>query len=138
LRPALIDTSFIVALYNRSDRRHAQCVSMLDAMKQRAVTCEAVIAESCYMLREVNGAAADILATIASGALEIRFQLSRSAGRICALLEKYRDLPASFADACLVQMADELDTGDIFTLDSDFRHYRWRRNRTFNLLIPLD
>jgi len=138
LRPALIDTSFIVALYNRSDRRHAQCVSMLDATKQRAVTCEAVIAESCYMLREVNGAAADILATIASGALEIRFQLSRSAGKIRALLEKYRDLPASFADACLVQMADELDTGDIFTLDSDFRHYRWRRNRTFNLLIPLD
>jgi uncharacterized protein len=111
---------------------------MLDAMKQRAVTCEAVIAESCYMLREVNGAAVDILATIASGALEIRFQLSRSAGKIRALLEKYRDLPASFADACLVQMADELDTGDIFTLDSDFRHYRWRRNRTFNLLIPLD
>lgn len=138
MRPALIDTSFIVALYNRSDRRHSQCVHKLDVMEQPAVTCEAVVSESCYMLRPAYGAAAALLATIENGALEIRFQLARSAGKVRALLEKYRDLPASFADACLVQMADELDTGDILTLDSDFKHYRWRRNRRFNLLIPLD
>lgn len=52
-------------------------------------------------------------------------------------MRKYRDIPADFADACLIQMADELDTGDILTLDSDFKHYRWRRNKSFNLLIPL-
>jgi uncharacterized protein len=34
-------------------------------------------------------------------------------------------------------MADELGTGDILTLDSDFHHYRWRKTRPFNLLIPL-
>ena len=138
MRPILVDTSFIIALYNKSDRRHAQCMYMLDAVEQQAVTCEAVVTESCYMLRQVRGAMADILATIETGALEIRFQLDRSAGKVRALLEKYRDLPASLADACLVQMADELDTGDILTLDSDFKRYRWRRNRAFNLLIPLD
>ena len=111
---------------------------MLDAMEQPAVTCEAVVSESCYMLRRVHGAAADLLATIENGALEIRFQLLRSAGKVRALLEKYRNLPASLADACLVQMADELETADILTLDSDFTHYRWRRNRAFNLLIPMD
>ena len=110
---------------------------MLDAVEQPAVTCEAVVSESCHMLRQTHGAAADLLATIENGTLEIRFQLDRSAGKVRALLEKYKDLPASFADACLVQMADELDTGDILTLDSDFKHYRWRRNRPFHLLIPL-
>jgi hypothetical protein len=35
-------------------------------------------------------------------------------------------------------MAGEFDTGDILTLDSDFIHYRWKRTRRFNLLIPLD
>ena len=55
-----------------------------------------------------------------------------------ALMAKYRDIPADFADACLIAMADQLDTGDILTLDSDFAHYRWRRTRAFNLLIPLD
>jgi len=40
-----------------------------------------------------------------------------------------------FADACLVQLADELGTGRILTLDSDFRIYRWRKQRAFDLLI---
>jgi len=53
-------------------------------------------------------------------------------------MKKYSDTPCDFADACLIAMASEFDTGDILTLDSDFRHYRWRRNRRFNLLIPLD
>src|SRR5208337_4288333 len=36
-------------------------------------------------------------------------------------LREYRDLAPDFADACLIQLADELDTGDILTLDGDFR-----------------
>jgi len=32
-------------------------------------------------------------------------------------------------------MANQLDTGDILTLDSDFMHYRWKRTRRFHLLI---
>ena len=137
MKPVLVDTGFIVALYNKSDWHHSQCLQMLDALEQPAVTCEAVVSESCFMLRQTRGAAADLLATIENGTLEIRFQLERSAGKVRSLLEKYKDLPASFADACLVQMADELDTGDILTLDSDFKQYRWRRNRPFHFLIPL-
>jgi len=53
-------------------------------------------------------------------------------------MRKYRDIPADFADACLIHLADQLGTGDILTLDSDFKHYRWRRNRSFHLLIPLE
>jgi len=59
-----------------------------------------------------------------------------AAAAIRSIMRKYRDIPASFADACLIHMADELDTGDILTLDSDFVSYRWRRNRPFELLIP--
>lgn len=138
MTPVLVDTSFIVAVYNRSDHHHSQCVHALELLEQPTVTCEAVIAESCYLLRDVHGAAADLLATVEGRQLEIAFQLSRSAGKVQNVCEKYKDLAGSFADACLVQMADELDSGDILTLDREFRHYRWRRNRRFNLLIPLD
>jgi hypothetical protein len=31
-----------------------------------------------------------------------------------------------------------MNTGDILTLDSNFKHYRWRRNRRFRMLIPLE
>lgn len=41
------------------------------------------------------------------------------------------------ADACLVQLAAEVDTGRILTLDRDFSLYRWRRRRPFELLIDL-
>jgi predicted nucleic acid-binding protein len=41
------------------------------------------------------------------------------------------------ADACLVDLADQLDTGQILTLDSDFEIYRWRSRRRFKLMIDL-
>ncbi len=101
------------------------------------MTCEAVIAETCYLLQELDGAAEDVLANVANGTFQIPFQLSASAIEIRKIMHKYRDTPADFADACLIHMADQLETGDILTLDSDFKHYRWRKNRSFHLLVPL-
>ena len=90
------------------------------------------------MLQSAHGAASAILASIESGALKVGFSLGESAAAVRAAMEKYRDMPCDLADACLIAMADQLGTGDILTLDSDFKHYRWRRNRRFNLLVPLD
>jgi predicted nucleic acid-binding protein len=39
------------------------------------------------------------------------------------------------ADACLIRLAGELQTGDILTLDGDFEVYRWGANRPFHLLL---
>jgi len=75
---------------------------------------------------------------VEQGIFQIPFQLSRAAASIRSVLRKYRDVPADFADACLIHLADELDTGEILTLDSDFVRYRWRRNRPFQMLIPLN
>ena len=52
-------------------------------------------------------------------------------------MRKYSDLPADFAHACLIHLADELNTGEILTLDRDFAHYRWRKMRRFDLLIDV-
>jgi predicted nucleic acid-binding protein len=138
LSPVLVDTSFLVAVYDRTDALHSRCMKTHQAIDNPLITCEPVIAETIYLLRFVRGSAGAVLASIEQGALEIQFKLSTSAVRVRKLMEKYIDLPASFADACLIHMADELDTADILTLDRDFRHYRWRRNRSFNLLVPLD
>jgi uncharacterized protein len=135
--PALVDTSFLVALYDTSDHDHTRCLSVYETLYQPLATCEAVITESVYMLRFASGAAEALLASVECGALEISFKLSEAAGVIHSIMHKYRDTPADFADACLIHMADQLDTGDILTLDSDFRHYRWRRTRRFRMLIPL-
>jgi uncharacterized protein len=138
MKPVLIDTSFLAAVYNRSDFYHVRCIRALETLDRPMATCEAVISESLFLLPRAKGAAEAILASVEQGALEIRFSLANSPGKVGVLLKKYSNIPAALADACLIQMADELDTGDILTLDSDFEQYRWRRNRAFNLLIPLD
>ena len=138
MTPVLVDSSFLIALYDQSDFDHTRCLSTYESLDRPLVTCEAVITESVYMLRYVSGAAEALLASIKCGALEIGFMLSEAAGSIQSIMKKYRDTPADFADACLIHMADELDTGDILTLDNDFAHYRWRRTRPFRMLIPLE
>lgn len=138
MKPVLVDTGVIVALLDRSEKHHARCVTILEGVERPLVICEAVVAESCYLLRGLPGAPETVLQNVERGVFQIPFQLSRSAAPVRSIMRKYRDLPADFADACLIHLAEELNTGDILTLDGDFRLYRWRRNRPFNLLVPLD
>jgi predicted nucleic acid-binding protein len=90
------------------------------------------------MLRRFPQATASILQSVQENLLQISFNLNKSVTSVALLMEKYNDTPADLADACLIQMADELNTGDILTLDSDFLHYRWRKTKRFNLLIPIE
>jgi len=138
VKPVLVDTGVIVALLDRSERHHARCVTVMEGLERPLVTCEPVIAESCYLLRGLPGATDTILENVERGVFQIPFQLSRAASPVRSILHKYRDLAPDLADACLVQLAEELDTADILTLDRDFELYRWRRNRPFHLLVPLD
>jgi predicted nucleic acid-binding protein len=138
VKPVLVDASFLIAAYSKRDPYHILCLKAYQAIENPLVTCEPVIAEALHLLRLTCGAAEDILSSVEKRILEIPFRLEEFAAPVRRILQKYQDLPADLADACLIHMADQLDTGDILTLDSDFKHYRWRRTRAFNLLIPLE
>ena len=137
MKPVLLDTGVIVALIDRHERYHARCAAFVGRLERPLVTCEAVISESCYLLRALPAGVEAVLENIERGMVQIPFQLSQSATPVRTLLKKYRDLPASLADACLIHLADLFDTGDILTLDQDFITYRWRRNHSFRLLLEL-
>jgi predicted nucleic acid-binding protein len=137
-QPILVDASFLVSVYDKREPYHRQCMAALDQVNRALVTCEPVVTEAIYLLRRLPGAPRAILASIQEGQLEIPFELARGADKVLACYTKYRDTPCDFAEACLIAMADHLGTGDILTLDSDFKHYRWRRNKHFRMLIPLD
>jgi uncharacterized protein len=51
-------------------------------------------------------------------------------------MRRYRDRPMSFADACLVRMAELHSDSCIWTLDRDFRFYRKNRRQTLSLVSP--
>jgi predicted nucleic acid-binding protein len=135
LRAVLLDTGVIVALLDRTERNHAACAEAIEASAVPLVTCEAVIAESCYLLRGHAGAAEAILENVRTGVFSIPLQLTHAAVSLQRLYRKYRDREMDLADACLVHLAGELHTGDILTLDRDFEIYRWGTNRPFHLLL---
>lgn len=131
----LIDTGAIVALLDRSERHHAACVEALGRLTSPLVTCEAVIAETCHLVRRIPGAADAVLENVAKGVFHIPFELAASAREVQRILRKYRDQKIDLADACLIHLAGTIRSGDILTLDSDFEVYRWGSNRPFRKLV---
>jgi predicted nucleic acid-binding protein len=137
MNPVLLDTGCIVALLDRSSDHHEECASVVATLEDPLVTCEAVIAQSCYLLRDVRGAPEAVLGNVAQDTFLIPFRLHGRASHVLRLMKKYEDVPMDFADACLVHLAEELRIGRILTLDSGFRVYRWGRKRPFDLLLEL-
>jgi predicted nucleic acid-binding protein len=137
MKAVLLDTGPLVALLDRSESNHALCVERFATLDTPLVTCEAVLAEACYLLRKLPGAPAAVLENVRRGLLHVPYRVFGREQQLSRLMKKYQDLPMDFADACLVDLAGELGTGRVFTLDRDFQVYRWGRNRVFDSLLAL-
>lgn len=137
MKPVLLDTGCIVALLDRSETHHEACAEAVSGASFPLVTCEPVIAEACYLLRKLRGAADAVLENVGRGVFSIPFRIDQSTSSLRGLMKKYAQVPMDLADACLVHLATELDTCRILTLDGDFRIYRWGKSRPFELLIDV-
>jgi len=124
----------VVALLDRSERLHEACADAAQEIEAPLITCEAVIAESFYLLRNLVGASEAVIENVAAGIFQIPLQLSHEAAGLKQILRKYRDRKIDLADACLIRLADEFGTADILTLDQDFAIYRWGKNKPFRML----
>jgi predicted nucleic acid-binding protein len=137
VKPVLLDTGMIVALLDPTDSFYARCSDAMADVGAPLVTCETVIAESCYLLRDVEGAAEAILHSVATREFLIPISLADAAVPVRRIMAKYRDRNIDLADAFLIHLADEFSAGDILTVDRDFRIYRWGRNNHFQILVDL-
>jgi predicted nucleic acid-binding protein len=54
--PVLLDTGCIVAMLDRSELHHRDCVEAVAEVAGPLITSEAVIAEACWLLRGIRGA----------------------------------------------------------------------------------
>jgi predicted nucleic acid-binding protein len=135
--PILVDSSFIVALLGRDERHHEACVDALQSLSAPLVTCEAVITESCYLLRSHPKAVEAVLENVDRGVFGLAARLDELAGTINVFMKRYARVPMDLADAWLVALAERLGTGRILTLDGDFRIYRWRRTKAFEYLVDI-
>ena len=72
------------------------------------------------------------------GLIQIPFNLETEINLILKLIEKYKNIPMSLADACLVRMCEQISESTICTLDSDFKIYRKAKRKIISLIIPED
>jgi predicted nucleic acid-binding protein len=132
----LMDTGPLVASLNRRDRYHRWAKARLSELEPPISTCEPVLAEACFLLRDTPGGAAAVLALVERGVLQVDFQVTPHARSLATLMTKYADVPMSLADACLVRMT-ELDGGRaVMTLDSDFLRYRRHGRQVIPVIMP--
>ncbi len=65
-----------------------------------------------------------------------RYRFADDVDAILRLLEKYKDVPMSFADACLVRMTETLNDPMLLTTDGDFRIYRRHGRQIIPCVLP--
>ena len=133
----LLDTSFIVAFLQERDQFHAWAVAALKSQDSALATCEAVIAEATYLLRDRVDARRKLLGAVAEGNIAVPFALADEAAAIEKLMERYRNIPMSLADGGLVRMAELIDGATVATLDEDFKIYRKGNRQVIPALMPV-
>jgi predicted nucleic acid-binding protein len=134
----LADTGVVVAYLLSAEKHHEWARRVFEQLTQPMETCEAVIAESCFLLRHSAIGLTGPLTLLSRGILTITFQLPEEIRAVEALMRKYGDLPMSLADACLVRMAERRQGSEIATLDRHFRVYRTSERKVIRVRMPPD
>jgi uncharacterized protein len=132
----IVDTGPLVALLVRSDPHHEWAKHEFGRILQPMLTCEAVLAETAYLIGRAGGSPDFIFAAMGSGRLLCPFRLDTEVGAVQSLMARYSDLPMSLADACLVRMAELNADSPVLTLDADFSVYRKHGRRAIPLITP--
>jgi len=137
-RYVLIDTGPLVASINRRDRFHAWARERLGQTPLPIVTCEAVLAEACFLLQGIHGGSEAVLQFVRREIIQVDFCLAGHISSVAALMAKYADVPMALADACLVRMCELYDNCEVMTLDADFLIYRQKGRQTIPVAMPPD
>lgn len=132
----LVDSGPLVALFDGSDRHHRPCLDWLASWQGALLTTPAVITEVTHIVGRScgTGCQIDFVGWAAQG-LDCDDGTSQDLPRIAAIMGKYRDLPADFADASLVALAERRGIYDVLSVDSDFTVYSTAARHRFRNLL---
>jgi predicted nucleic acid-binding protein len=132
----LLDTGPLVAGINRRDRFHDWTRAQLGEITPPLLTCEPVLAESCFLLHAYSGGSAAVLELVDRGIIKIAFRVEDHVQAIAKLMAKYASVSMSLADACLVRMSELDPQTSIMTIDTGFRIYRRYGRQMIPLIEP--
>jgi predicted nucleic acid-binding protein len=132
----IVDTGPLVALLNRRESHHEWVKAQLAEASPPLLTCDAVLAEAAYLLRDIDRGAQGLMGLVKRGMLRPAFRMDEQADAVGRLMQRYVDVPMSLADACLVRMTELHAGGVVLTLDGDFLVYRRHGRQVVPCLLP--
>ena len=135
-KTVLVDSGPIVAALLQRDQHHRWARAHFEASAEPFVTCEAVISESLFLLERARDGREALCGLLERGIVAVDFSFASQIVETLRLIRRYNDTPMSFADACLVRMAERGENIVILTTDSDFRTYRRNGRQVIPLLMP--
>jgi predicted nucleic acid-binding protein len=133
----LTDAGPLIAIINRNDPHHGECVTVLKQLPEAAMqTTWPCYTEAMHILRQAGGYSAqrELWKLLLNGGLILHELSEFEIGRAAELMEKYRDRPMDLADATLVAAAETLGSIAIFAIDRDFLFYRLSDGRTLQVI----
>lgn len=131
-----VDTGPLVALINRRDSQHAWAKQVLSTIEPPIFSCEPVLSEACFLLRVTDGGPEAVLGLVARGVVRVDFRVATEIEPVLDLIRRFRTVPMSLADACLVRMTELEPRSAVLTLDSDFSIYRRNRRQVVPTISP--
>jgi len=132
----LLDTGPWVALLSRNDTHHRWAVDQFKLFPPPFLSCEAVVAETCFLLKRSGFDPSLALQFIDRDVVQLPFVLQEQIGAVSSLFKRYENVPASLADAALIRLAEINDSPLLLTTDSDFHIYRRHGRQTIPLVSP--
>lgn len=122
---AIMDTGPWVALIDRSESRHEECIEWFRRFSGELYSSEAVLTEVLYLFNFSSLAQSAAIDFVLKGAITLVPSGIQSLKSVKALMNKYQDLPMDFADATLLSIAQDLNINHAVTFDKKhFRIYR--------------
>ncbi len=137
IEAVILDTGPLVAFLHSNEQHHVWVVEQLKSLPPRFLTCEAVLTESSFLLGFAPRAMEQINEWLERGVIQTPFQFMPERQRVLRLMHDYRNVPMSFADACLVRMSELYPDLPVFTLDKDFRVYRRNGRQRIGTIMPV-
>jgi uncharacterized protein len=116
---AILDTSFLFALTDQSDRNHQRVLAIAQSANEKLVLPVVVLPEICYLIasRLGHNAMRRFVASMTPDAVQVEPTTTEDLIRVRQILEKYADNQLDFTDAAIVAMAERLAINRVYTLD---------------------
>src|SRR5262245_34818416 len=111
----IVDAGPLVAYLRKDDADHDWAKERFQEFRHPLQTCDAVLSEAVFLLEQTRSGVGPLLDLLDRGVVVPSFNLRAELPAVLRFLRRYKNVPMSLADACLVRMAELFEVSIVFT-----------------------